>query len=47
MMRATKRFRGAPEKGAMVFVECLEGLARRHDGGPPVEGYPRQEPVVA
>ena len=37
MKRAKVRFRGAREKGAMVFVECL-GLARRHDRGLLVEG---------
>ena len=41
------RFRGAREKGAMAFVECLGVFARRHDGGPPVEGNLRQEPGVA
>ena len=53
MKRAMVRFRGAREKGAMAFVECLgfskedtmEG--RRHDGRPPVEGNLRQEPGVA
>ena len=44
--RAIVRFRGAREKGAMAFVECL-GVARRHDGGPLVEGNLRQGPGVA
>ena len=44
MKRALVRFRGAREKGAMAFVECLGG---RHDGGSPVEGNLRQEPGVA
>ena len=46
MKRALVRFRGAREKGAMAFVEC-PGFARRHDGGPPVEGNLRQEPGIA
>ena len=43
--RAMVRFRGAREKGAKAFIECL--VSRRHDGGPPVEGNLRQEPGVA
>ena len=46
MTRAVVRFRGAREKGAMVFVECLRSLARRYDGRTPVEGDLRQEPGV-
>ena len=52
--RAMVRFRGPREKGAMAFVEGRHGIcrmpgvfARRHDGGPPVEGNLRQEPGVA
>ena len=44
--RAMVRFRGAREKGAMAFVECL-GFSQEHDGGRPVEGNLRQEPGVA
>ena len=43
LKRAMVRFRGAREKGAMAFVD----FARRHDGGPLVEGNLRQEPGVA
>ena len=46
MKRAMVRFRGEREKGAMAFVESGV-FARRHDGGPPVEGNLRQEPGVA
>ena len=44
----------AATKRAMTFVEWRHdicrmpgGFARRHDGGPPVEGNLRQEPGVA
>ena len=46
MKRAMIRFRGAREKGALAFV-VPRVFARRHDGGPPVEGNLRQEPGVA
>ena len=45
MKRALIRFRGAREKGAMAFV-MPGGLAKRHDGGPPVKGDLKQEPGV-
>ena len=44
MKRAIVRFRGAREKGAMLMPGAV---ARRLDGGPPVEGNLRQEPGVA
>ena len=42
--RAMIRFRGAREKGAMALPGVF---ARRHNGGPLVEGNLRQEPGVA
>ena len=46
--RAMVRFRGAREKGAMAFIFGMPGVfARRHDGGPPMEGKLRQESGVA
>ena len=46
--RAIVRFRGAREKGAIAFIFRMpEVFAKRHDGGPPVEGNLRQEPGVA
>ena len=47
MKRAMVRFRGAREKGAMAFCGLLGVFARRHDGGPLVEGNLRQKPGVA
>ena len=47
LKRAMVRFRGAREKNAMTFVECLGVSQKRHDGGPPMEGNLRQEPGVA
>ena len=43
--RVMVRFRGAREKGAMAFVECL-GF-RKKTWGSPVEGNLRQESGVA
>ena len=46
--RAMVRFKGARDEGAMAFFCGMPGvLARRHDGGPPVEVGLRHEPEVA
>ena len=46
--RAMVRFKGAREKGARAFFCGMPGvLARRHDGGPPVEIDLSREPGVA
>ena len=48
MKRSMARFRGAREKGAMSFLwNACGGLAKRHDGEPPVEGDLWQEPGIA
>ena len=48
LKRAMVRFRGAREKDAMKFVECLGVSQKRtHDGGPPVERNLWQEAGVA
>ena len=44
--RAMVRFRGARE-GRHGICRMPADFARRHDGGPPVEGNLRQEPGVA
>ena len=44
--RAIVRFRGAREKGAMAFVECL-GVSQEDTMEGPVEGHLKQEPGVA
>ena len=45
MNRVMVRFRGAGE-GCHGIFGIPEGLARRHDGGPPLEGDLRQEPRI-
>ena len=45
--RAMVRFRGAREKGAMAFVECLGVSQEDTMEVPPVEGNLMQEPGVA
>ena len=47
MKKAMVRFRGAREKGAMTFVECLGFSQEDTMEGPPVEGNLGQEPGVA
>ena len=46
MTRVMVRFRGAREKGAMVYVRCLGSRKKTRDGGPPVAGDLRQESGV-
>jgi hypothetical protein len=41
------KVQGSAEEGRHGICEMPGGLARRHDGGPPVEGNLRQEPGVA
>ena len=38
---------GTAGEGCHGICRMPEGLARRHDGGPPVKGDFRQEPGVA
>ena len=41
------KFHGNAGEGCHGICGMPGGLARRHDGGPPVEGDRRQEPRVA
>ena len=41
------KVQGSAGEGRHGICKIRDGFAKRHDGGPPVEGNPRQEPGVA